>query len=150
MRILQQEENMAEKTIAIDFEGYRRDKNKGGLPAISGVYCVYSCTYDVNENIVSIHKLIYIGEAGDIKSRIADHEKYNDWLKYVDKGDELCFSYGAVESSDRLRAEAAMIFKHNPPENVEYTDSFPFDKTIMSLSGKTAKLHTNFTVNRTE
>lgn len=141
---------MAEKTITISFDGYWRDENKSGVPAKSGLYCVYSCTYDVNNKTVSIHNLIYIGEAGDVRSRIANHDKYNDWLKHVKKGDELCFSFGAVESSDRSQAEAAMIFKHKPPENEEYLDSFPFDKTIMSLSGKTAKLYENFTVHRAE
>lgn len=141
---------MAEKTITINFDGYWRDKDKSGIPEQSGVYCVYSCAYDLNTEKVSIHKLIYIGESGDVRSRIADHGKYHDWLKHVNKGDELCFSFGAVETGDRSRSEAAMIFKHKPPENVEYTDSFPFDKTTMSLSGRTAKLQTNFTVNRTE
>jgi len=140
---------MAEKTITIGFRGYWRDKNKSGLPAESGVYCVYECTYNVNEDTVSIHNLIYIGESKDVKSRVANHEQYKDWLKHVRSGNELCFSFGGVLATDRARAEAAMIFKHKPPENDEYVDSFPFDKTTMSLSGKTAKLNTYFIVNRT-
>ena len=32
---------MAEKTVTIEFDGYWRDENKGGLPAKSGAYCVY-------------------------------------------------------------------------------------------------------------
>ena len=140
---------MAEKTIMIKFDGYWRDENKGGLPAKSGSYCVYECTYNVEEKNVSIHKLIYIGEAEDVKSRVADHEKYEDWLNHLRKGNELCFSFGGVGATDRARAEAAMIFKHKPLENDEYVDSFPFDRTIMSLSEKTALLKTYFTVNRT-
>jgi len=141
---------MAEKTIAVEFDGYWRDENKGGLPAKSGVYCVYECTLNVmeKEKTVNIHKLIYIGEAEDVNSRVANHEKYKDWLKHVRGGHELCFSFGGVGSTDRNRAEAAMIFKHKPPENEEYKNSFPFDKTTMSLSGKTAELTTNFTVDR--
>ncbi len=141
---------MAAKTISIDFVGYRRDEKKSGLPAISGIYCVYTCTYDKDEKTVSLHKLVYIGEAGNINSRIAKHNKYEDWLRHVKSGDELCFSYGAVPSADRDRAEAAMIFKHKPPENTEYIDSFPFDKTTISLSGKTRLLKSRFTVERTE
>jgi len=140
---------MAEKTITIEFDGYWRDENKSGLPAKSGVYCVYECTHNVNEKTVSLHKLIYIGEAEDVKTRVANHEKYQDWLKHVRSGNELCFSFGGVGTTDRARAEAAMIFKHKPPENDEYVDSFPFDKTTMSLSGKTDLLNTSFTVNRT-
>jgi hypothetical protein len=42
-----------------------------------------------------------------------------------------------------------MIFKHKPLENTEYVNDFPFDQTTMNLSGKTALLHTSFTVYRT-
>jgi len=140
---------MAEKTIAIEFDGYWRDENKSGLPASSGVYVVYECTYNATEKTVSLQTLIYIGEAADVKGRVANHEKYQDWLKHVRRGNQLCFSFGGVGAADRDRGEAAMIFKHKPPENDEYKNSFPFDRTTMSLSGKTALLTTHFTVNRT-
>jgi len=140
---------MAEKTIDVKFDGYWRDVNKAGLPAKSGIYCVYECTYNVEAKTVSLQSLIYIGESEDVQNRVANHEKYNDWLKHVKKGNELCFSCGEIASADRSRAEAAMIFKHKPPENDEYVDSFPFDRTIMSLAGKTALLNTSFTVTRT-
>ena len=139
---------MAEKTITIKFDGYWRDENKGSLSAMSGVYCVYECTHNVQEKTVSIHKLIYIGEAEDVKIRLSNHEKYKDWLKHVQKGNEICFSFGGVGATDRARAEAAIIFKHKPPENTEFKISFPFDKTTMNLSGTTALLTSTFTVNR--
>lgn len=140
---------MAEKNITIKFDGYWRDENKSGLPARTGVYCVYECTHNVEDKNVSIHKLIYIGEAEEVKSRVADHERYEGWLNHLRKGNELCFSFGGVEETNRARAEAAMIFKHKPPENGEYVNSFPFDRTTMSLSGKVALLNTYFTVNKT-
>ncbi len=140
---------MAEKTISIEFDGYWRDENKGGIPAKSGVYCVYECTHNVTKKTVTLKTLIYIGEAENVRSRIANHEKRSDWLKHVRQGNELAFSFGGVSGPDRERGEAAMIFKHKPPENTEYVNSFPFDKTTMSLSGKTDLLTTKFTVNRT-
>jgi len=140
---------MAEKTISIKFAGYWRDEDKSGVPDQSGVYCVYECKYNKAKNTVSLLTLIYIGEAENVRNRIADHEKRQDWLKHVGPGNELCFSFGAIGSADRERAEAAMIFEHKPPENEEYKHSFPFDRTTMSLSGRTALLSTNFTVERT-
>lgn len=140
---------MAEKTINIEFDGYWRDENKGSVPEKSGVYCVYECTHNMQEKNISIHKLIYVGESDNVNDRIANHEKYEDWLKHVRQGNELCFSFGGIGSTDRDKAEAAIIFKHKPPENDEYTDSFPFDKTTMSLSGKTSLLKKSFVVNRT-
>ncbi|MBA7493792.1 hypothetical protein ES702_04357 [subsurface metagenome] len=140
---------MAERKFNIEFDGYWREKNKGSVPSRSGVYCVYECTYNADTDKVSIHKLIYIGEAGDVNKRIADHEKWDEWKEYVRSGNELCFSFAYVESSDRDRVEAALIFKHKPPANDEYKDSFPFDKTTISSSGKTVFLNTYFTVERT-
>lgn len=141
---------MAEKTIKIKFEGYWLDEKKSVVPAQSGVYCVYECRYNQTEDTVSLITLIYIGEADNVRERIANHEKYQDWLKHVRHGNELCFSFGPIISADRERAEAAMIFKHKPPENEEYMYSFPFDRTTISLSGNTALLKIYFTVERTE
>ena len=141
---------MTAKTISIKFKGYWRDEDKSGVPAQSGVYCVYECKYNKDNDSVSLLKLIYIGEADNVQERIANHEKYQDWLKHVRFGNELCFSFGPVLSTDRERAEAAMIFKHKPPENEEYKYSFPFDQTTISLSGEIALLKIYFTVERTE
>ena len=143
---------MAATTISIELDGYWLDEKKSGLPAVSAVYCVYECTKNVDakkETTVTLHKLIYIGESENVKGRVADHEKYEVWLKHVRQGNELCFSCGPVEGQDRERAEAATIFRHKPPENTEYVDSFPFDRTTMALSGKTRLLTTDFTVDRT-
>ena len=127
---------MAEKTIKIKFEGYWRDEKKSRVPAQSGVYCVYECRYNQTEDTVSLITLIYIGEADNVRERIANHEKYQDWLKHVRNGNELCFSFGPIISADRERTEAAMIFKHKPPENEEYMYSFPFDGNLISYSLK--------------
>ena len=140
---------MAEQTFSIEFDGYWRDQNKGGVPSKSGLYCVYECTYNAQSEKVTLNKLIYIGEAGNVHDRIANHEKYNDWKKHVKAGNELFFSFGAIGSTNRDRCEAAVIFKHKPPENTEFKNSFPFDKTTMNLSGKTTLLTSTFTVNRT-
>jgi len=33
---------MAAQTYSIDFDGYWREPNKGGVPDKSGIYCVYT------------------------------------------------------------------------------------------------------------
>ena len=140
---------MAEQKFSVKFDGYWREPNKDGIPSKSGVYCVYECTYNEDNKTVSIHKLIYIGESGDVNDRIQNHEQWDDWKSHVREGNQLCFSFGEVESENRDRVEAALIFEHKPPENSEYTDSFPFDRTTISLSGNTKLLNTYFTVERT-
>ena len=131
---------MTATTISIEFFGYWRDERKAALPEQSGVFCVYECTSNATENTVTIHKLIYIGEADNVKSRVINHEKYADWLKYVRAGNQLCFSFGGAEAMDRARAVAAMIVVHKPLANVEYVDAFPFDWITVFLSGATACL----------
>lgn len=140
---------MAEQTYELVFDGYWREPAKGGIPDKSGIYCVYSCVHNQAKKTVSLKKLIYIGESADVKSRIANHEKMNDWKGHAKQGEVLCFSFAPTPSVSRVRCEAALIFKHKPPENTEYTTAFPHDKTTISLSGKTALLKSNFTVQRT-
>lgn len=141
---------MAPKTYSLDFKGYWLKPNIDGLPAQSGIYCVYSCTYDAQNDTVSIKKLIYIGESDNIRKRVKDHEKWDKWRRELGLGQQLCFSAALIgPQSDRERAEAAMIFKHKPPCNTEYVDSFPYDQATVRTSGRNALLSPEFTVHRT-
>jgi hypothetical protein len=140
---------MAAQSYAIEFVGYWREPNKGSIPTESGIYCVLSCVHNVAEKKVSPKKLIYIGESEDVNARIANHDKLQDWQEHLNEGEVLCYSFGPVPSANRVRCEAAMIFKHKPPVNIEYAEAFPFDKTILTLTGKVILLQTNSTVSRT-
>ncbi|MGD0005001.1 MAG: GIY-YIG nuclease family protein [Anaerolineaceae bacterium] len=139
---------MAAQTYAIEFKGYWREPKKGGVPEQSGVYCVYTCVYNTQANTVSLQKLIYIGEAEDVHSRISNHDKQEDWESHLKSGEQFCYSFGPVPTASRERCEAALIFEHKPPVNTEYIDAFPFDQTTLNLSGEIGKLHTPFTVYR--
>lgn len=138
---------MAAKTISIDFDGYWTDDIKDLVPSNSGIYCVYTCIEKENGKL-SIKHLIYIGESGNVKDRLANHEHYEDWKTYIEKEQVLCYSVGLVSSVDRERCEAAMIFKHNPPVNEQSTSGFDFDDTTIELSGKIRFLTEKFTVQR--
>ncbi len=139
-------------TIQLAFDGYWRQSKVDSIPAHAGVYCVYTCTYnkDVKPRpTVSVDKLLYIGEAGDVRTRISGHECWEKWERHLKPGQVLCFSTASVSpESTRNRAEAALIFKHKPPVNTEYVHSFPFDTTTINASGATARLTTTFTVKR--
>lgn len=135
---------MGEQTYKHDFNGYWKESDKSKLPSISGVYCVYECTHNSTENSVSIHRLIYIGESDNINARIAGHEKLPFWERFVRHGNELCYSYTEVSASDRYRVEAAFINHHQPLVNIEYKDSFTFDKTTILTSGRSALLERIF------
>lgn len=72
------------KTFTQNIEGYWRDINKGGLPSYSGVYFVYTATYNKNNDTVTLNRLIYIGTADNVNSRIAGHEKDANWRRYLE------------------------------------------------------------------
>ena len=112
---------MAAKSYSLDYDGYWRVPNISGLPANSGIYCVYTCVHNVSAKTVTLSRLLYIGEAGNVRNRIANHERWDDWVRELKAGEELCFNAALISpAADRERAEAAMIHHHKPPCNVEY------------------------------
>lgn len=141
---------MAEKTFDISFRGYWRLINIDGIPSESGVYCVYTCLYNEEEKSVSLKKLVYIGESEDVNTRLSNHEKLKLWKKHLKGSETLCFSFGPVDGNYRERCEAAIINYHTPPENTEYAENFPYDKTILNLSGKIKYLNERIVVDRND
>ena len=141
---------MAAKSYSLDYDGYWRAPNISGLPAKSGIYCVYACVHNVTEDTVTLRRLLYIGEADNVRNRVAKHERWDDWVRELKAGEALCFNAALISpAADRERAEAAMIHHHKPPCNVEYVNAFPFDTTTVSTRGKNAKLDGYFTVHTT-
>lgn len=134
------------KTISLTFDGYWRQNAVGGVPARSGVYTVYAGTYDGGANTVSLSRLVYIGESKDGRERLDKHDKWPDWFRQLRSGEELIFGFASIASADRVRAEAALIFKHKPICNVEYKHSFPFPTTTISCRERNALLSVAFTV----
>ena len=140
---------MPAETYILNFDGYWRRPNISGLPAQSGIYCVYTCTHDAERREVTLSRIIYIGESGDIKSRVRGHELWSQWEKQLNLGEVLCFSAALISPGGaRKRAEAAMIYHHKPPCNTEYIDSFPFDQTAVTTKGQNSLLGGSFTVFR--
>lgn len=131
----------------LNFSGYWLEANVGSMPAASVVYCVYTCAYNPLMNQVSIKKLIYIGEAGNVQQRVSGHEKWADWKRQLSLGERLCFSTAAIGLfNDRDRAEAALIFWHKPTVNSEYVNRFPFQSTGITTSRSNALLSSQFSV----
>ena len=142
---------MAEQSYSLDFDGYWVEEHWGSLPAASGVYCVYACIYRKASDKVSLRRLLYIGESGNVRRRVPEDpkERRDEWEDELADDEVLCVSCAKITPADaRRRAEAAMINHHEPPCNVEYVLCFPFDKTHVSTSGEKAKLIPSFTVER--
>lgn len=141
---------MAKQTYSLDYDGYWREPNKGGIPAKSGVYTVYRATYDQTANTVSLKQIIYIGESSNVQDRIKNHEKTAEWRRHLQRGEVLCFAFAPTPAGSRVRTEAALIHHHKPPANTEYVEAFPFDETTVTTVGRNALLSGRFTVYRRE
>lgn len=89
------------------------------------------------QTLKNTEKLLYTGESENVHDRIVNHDRLEDWKKELLGNETLCYSFGAIGSGDRVRAEAALIFKHKPPMNEEYTHNFPYEDTEMVLTGET-------------
>lgn len=141
---------MIVKNYGLQFDGYWREPNIGGLPALSGIYGVYAAVHNLLANTVTLNRLLYIGEAGDVRARVRGHEKWPLWRSNLRQGEVLCFTAAPIiPAADRQRAEAAMIFEHKPPCNGEYLYSFPYDQTTVTTSGQNALMKPRFLVYRT-
>lgn len=134
------------KTIKLTFKGYWTEENKKNIPSESGIYCVYSCKFNASKRVGHISKLIYIGESQDVKDKVTNHERLDSWKAQLTKGENLCYSFAGITEPDRKKAEAALIYIHEPLTNIEYVNSFPFENINMQLFGKTAKLEEMFNV----
>lgn len=141
---------MAEKSYNQSFDGYWRYPNRGSMPEKSGIYCVYAGKHNTEDKTVTLNRLLYIGQAENIRERLQNHECYNDWVAKLKSSEIIIFSCTLLGNSELDRFEAAMIYKHKPPVNDLCVNHFNYDKTNVSLTGKTARLYTNFTVYRTD
>lgn len=123
------------------FDGYWRDINKASVPARPGLYCVYTCTYNTSARTVSLHRLLYIGQAKDINGRLMSHEKLPLWKRYLGYGQQLCYATCEIASAnERDICESALIKHHKPPCNTEYSDNYPHLTADYELSGRTGLL----------
>jgi len=139
-----------DQTYHLNFDGYWREPAAGGLPAQSGIYGVYAATHNQAENTVTLNRLIYIGESANVRDRVGSHEKWPTWKRQLRAGEVICFNAALISPEGaRLRAEAAMIYRHKPVCNDEYVHAFPFDTTTVYTAGRNALIESFFTVYRT-
>ena len=140
------------KTITLNFTGYKSIFNTSDTINTSGIYCIYAMTKNSNGKLTN-GRLIYIGEGAKVKSRLSTHNrlvngKQEPLYNFLKDGENLYYSVAAVPSgeNDRLRAEAALIFEHQPIANTDNKSSFNYPKTTISTSGMNHQLQSSFTV----
>lgn len=102
------------KEIQLNFEGYWREGNKGGLPSYSGIYLVYRCVYNDKTNRVTLIDIIYIGKSDNIHNRHIKHEKLHLFEGQLQAGEQLCYSCAKVDKQDLDWVEKALIYAQKP------------------------------------
>ncbi len=142
------------KTINLSFSGYWREEHKGSIPNESGIYGVYTCNYippkEDKKRSVTLKKLIYIGEAKEVRDRISEHEKWDEWRKELAEKEQICFTFAPENKSNREQSECALIFYHKPNCNEKCKDSFPYEETTVTSTGKHKFIKSPITVKKTE
>ena len=138
--------NVAVHDYTLDFRGYWLDRNKSGLPAESGIYCVYAASYNPANETVSLRKLLYIGKAVDVRDRHVNHEGLPSWERKLESGETLCYSFAPLAKRSLMICEAALIYKNKPICNDIGKDSFLHEATHVITKGRNALLETEFTV----
>ena len=141
-------------TYELVFEGLWNAAPTSNLPVYSGIYGVYKCSPAtlLTNNKIPVHELIYIGMADNINTRVAPsvHHKWNVWHSQLGHNQQIYFTTAPLLSeSDRKRAEAAMIFQHQPVCNDIGKDRFVYETTMVTTSGQNFNMFKHFLVNPT-
>ena len=84
----------------------------------SGVYIVITFT-DFEE---TDYKLLYVGQAQDVRYRLMHHEQEASWRQHKHQG-IVCLAYYCNEA-DRVRIEQAIINQYQPACNNHETGNF--------------------------
>ena len=125
-------EGLNKKSLHIEnavLDSFRYD-----LPVYAGIYFVFVGIPEKRENgfIIQHPRLIYIGEAKNIYERHNDedgnpiHEHYEDFLKQLKVGEELCYAFAETNDGpySRKMLESALIFYYKPIINEKSTKGY--------------------------
>lgn len=131
---------MAADTISLTFNGYWKWRDLSFVPNEAGIYVVYDGAWKRATNGLALNRILFIGEAERARDRLMRHERWSDWRRSVRGGGDLYFAFAPAELPTRLRAEAALIYEHQPLLNIEHKLEFPFHDTTMIVDGRSGLL----------
>ena len=99
-----------------------------------------------NKWYVSSYKLLYIGEAKEVRSRIVGHEKWSCWNKNCNNDILLKVAECNLGTTKRQKVECCLIFREKPVCNDECKDSFSHENDTVKIinKGKKSPLKDNY------
>ena len=117
------------KQYSLHFEGYWREVNKKYIPEYSGIYLIYTCSYVPENNTVSLSRLIYIGQAENLRKRIAAHNE-EEFRTVLSRGETLCYACASVDKEFLNIVENGMVYAEQPPCNTQLKDNFNYEDSL--------------------
>lgn len=101
----------------LKMEGFYSGFSALNVPNREGLYFVFAgVDYASESKGCVIKRLLYIGRAQDIQSRIGSHEKMSDFASFLQAGEKLFFAYVLVSPEELSSCERGLIkhFSHLP------------------------------------
>ena len=131
------------KLFRLKFNGYWLDCDKANIPDCSGIYIIYSCKYNKDNDTVSCEKIIYIGKAENLKDRLANHNE-REFSKFLKQGETLCYAYAPVNVADLDLVENALVFAEKPAGNTTLKYHYSHDDAQFTIEGDCVLLKYTF------
>ena len=137
------------KRFELDINESSWEDNLSLAPETAGIYFAYACYRGEAESGWFSGPLVYIGEASNLRQRLSDHYALRDNHDgLAARYEKIWYTYAryAGSESDRRWCEAALIFKHKPPQNDQNVQSFGYATTEIVLRGETRGLVPTFVI----
>lgn len=126
------------------------DENRSSLPTYSGIYLVYRGVLTPDGKRLRCNDILYIGRADDIRRQLSIHSKRAEFLKRVEDGEVLFYSYAKADKDELARIENALIFEHKPILNDSGKDSFLYPSTEIISDGQCARLNRDIIIDSSQ
>ena len=122
------------------------------IPDNAGLYVILSGKQNEKGTWpTNLYKLLDIGQAGGIKTRLDDHDRADCWALKKTKDHTIVYKYALMptktfDQSDRLSVECCLRSKKTPPCGEECNKGYSRDDTVkITNEGNPAPLAKSYT-----
>jgi len=91
--------------------------DSGGIKNAAGIYCILGRKKPTSEKDSHEWNIIYVGQSGEVKDRIKDHERKSDWEKKAREDELLVAVLYESNENKRLSIEKEIRDEYKPPCN---------------------------------
>jgi hypothetical protein len=140
-KLVKREVLMATISVTLEWDGvWKIEENdiSTGIPDSEGIYMILcgKRSSEPGKWDTSSYKLLYIGEADKVRSRISGHEKWKCWNRNCDNHVLLKVAKCSLGTSKRQKVECCLIYKTKPVCNDECKDDFPYSGDTIEITNK--------------